>query len=488
MDMAMTQKRRNPSIYVIGVASFVSMSGYSADVTFTPSVEAGLVFTDNVDREPEQIQSVIATLGAGLKADVVGAEGYFNFDYQIRQLLYSDDNERDDLYNNLDFVAEKGLFHSGFFVDANASIQNVARSLDEDAAADIFSGNTVENQRGEIGFGYRSNPLSQIDLESRIFTRASRSGDRLGDYNGYGASVSFANGQSIKDVFWQIDASYDYKKAREDELGDTRYTALSETLGLQTIHGFSPLLRLNYENLEGTTNLNSRKTVSWGPGIRYFWHKRSYAELSYNFSEDDINPDFWAGSVNFNPTPRTRLYLEYGKRFFGDAYELLFSHRNRRVTNTISYTEEPVSFDRTNFTVGDRPEDITLVRLLDWTSTLDLRRSQYSLSVFGRQEEALTVFSENQEERSYGTRVSASHNLTRRFKVNGAYEYAKYDFERIAGANQNDDYHTLDIGGSYQHFEKLTSSFGYRYSSRQSSSSIYEYDENRLYYDVRMSF
>ncbi|MDO6498003.1 TIGR03016 family PEP-CTERM system-associated outer membrane protein [Photobacterium sanguinicancri] len=486
--MAMTRKRRNPSIYVIGVASFVSMSGYSADVTFTPSVDVGLVFTDNVDREPDKTASFITTIGAGLKADILATEGYLNFDYQIRQLLYSDSSDRDDLYNNLDFVAEKGIAHSGFFVDANASVQNVAKSLDDDAAADIFSGNTVENQRGEIGFGFRSNPLSQIDLESRVFTRVSRSGDRIGDYNGYGASVSFANGQSIKDVFWQIDASYDYKKGREDEIGDTRYTALSETVGLQTVYGFSPLMRLNYENLEGSSDLNSRKTVSWGPGVRYFWHKRSYAELSYNFSEDDVNPDFWAGSLNFNPTPRTRLYLEYGKRFFGDAYEFLFSHRNRRVTNTVSYTEEPVSFDRTNFTVGDRPEDITLVRLLDWTSTLDLRRSQYSFSLFGRQEEALTVFSENQDERSYGTRISGNHNLTRRFKINGAYEYATYDFDRLDGSNQNDDYHTFDIGGVYQHLKKLTSSFGYRYSTRQSSSSIYEYDENRFYYDLKMSF
>lgn len=487
--MAMTRKRKIPNIYVIGAAaSLISLSGYCADVVFEPSVDAGVIFTDNVDREKDKTQSVITTIGVGLRANVDTAEGFLNLDYRLRQALYSDNSDRNELFNELEFAAEKGLGYSGFFVDGNASIENVALSLDDDAAADIFSGNTVENQRAEIGLGYRSNPLSQVDLQARVFTRVSRSGDRIGDYNGYGGAVSFANGQSVKDVFWQIDASYDYKKGREDEVGDTRYTALSETIGLQTISGFSPLLRLNYENLEGSSDLNSRKTVSWGPGIRYFWHKRSYAELSYNFSEDDVNPDFWAGAVNFNPTPRTRLYLEYGKRFFGDAYEFLFSHRNRRVTNTISYTEEPVSFDRTNFTIGDKPEDIVLVRSLDWTSELNLRRSKYSLSIFGRQEEALTVFSENQEERSYGTRLRGEHNLTRRFKIDGFVEYSKYDFDRINGSNQKDDYYLLGVGGSYQHYKYVTSSFGYRHNTRRSTFAGSEYDENRLYYDLQVRF
>ena len=485
MGMTIT-KRANHKRWLWCSMALVTAHSQAADAEFSPYVSGGFTYTDNINRVAEGRQgSLISDLSAGISTDIQGADGSIDLDYELNQLFYSHDSTDNETYQTLAFAADKGIKRTGFRVDAAASIENIARADDQNANADIFSGDTIENKDASLGVSYRSNPRSKVDLTARAFTDIVNNEDDIGNYNGYGAEFSFANGESVKKLFWQIDGSYQYKESKDNN-DDTAITLFSQELGLQTLSGWVPLIRFNFEDYEGTSDADSADTLSWGPGVKYFWTKRSYLELSYNFSEDDNNSDFWAGAVHINPTPRTRLLASYDKRFYGDAYEFLLSHRSRRITNSIRYTEEAVSFDRDLFSSGSTVEEISLSRRLEWSTVLKGRRTDYELSIFHDEREALNATADEQNDEVDGIGIAVRHRLSRRFSLAGRFDYDYYQFISRTRPTQNDYYRIYELEGKYEFNKHLSSTFGVEHNNKSSSFASNSYDETRLFIDIRM--
>lgn len=463
-------------------------TGGAAEVEFIPFVGTSLVFTDNVDQaSSDRRNSLISTIDAGLSADITGNDGNLLFNYELSQLFYSHDSSENSAYQELTFNADKGLWDSGFRVDADASISNLARAIDENANADIFSGDTIESKSAEVGLNYQSNPLSSINFYGRVFTAVANYEDDIGNYDRYGGEFNFENGQRVRDIFWDIEGSYDYKNGHKGA-PNTELKILREVIGLQTIHHWSPLIRLNYEDYNGVSEADSTDALSWGPGLRYYWTKTSYLELSYNFSETDGISDFWAGSIHLNPSPRTEFFVSYDKRFFGDAYEVFFSHQTRRLTNAISYTEEATSFDRDTFTSGSDIAEFILSRKLEWTTTLEARRTDYVLTLFYNQQRPLNDNSEEKDEDGYGISMDITHELSRRLNARIGLSYEDYRFRNQAEPEQKDEYWTVAFDTNYELSKNMFGSVGYEFNQRSSSITDNEYDENRIYLEVRVEF
>lgn len=485
--MGMTiKKRANHKRWLICCVALATTRSLAADTEFTPYVGGGFTYTDNIDRTAEDRQgSLISDLSAGITTDIQGADGNIDLDYELNQLFFSHDSNENETYQTLSFAADKGISRTGFRVEAAASIENIARAVDQNANADIVSGDTIENKDASVGVSHRSNPRSKVDLTARAYTDIVNNEDDIGNYNGYGAEFSFANGESVKKLFWQIDASYQYKESKDND-DDTAITLYRQDIGFQTLSGWVPLVRFNFEDYEGTSDADSADTLSWGPGVQYFWTKRSYLELSYNFSEDDNNSDFWAGAIHINPTPRTRILAAYDKRFYGDAYELLLSHRSRRITNSIRYTEEAVSFDRDLFSSDSTVEEISLSRRLEWTTVLTGRRTDYELNIFHDEREALNATADEQNDEVDGIGIAVRHRLSRRFSLAGRFDYDYYQFISRTRPTQNDYYRIYELEGKYQINKQLTSSFGIEHNNKSSSFASNSYDETRIFIDIRM--
>lgn len=486
MDMAIIPTRVNHRWPLFFILLLVTTRSLAADVEFHPTIGGGFTYSDNINRDSQdEIGSLISKIDAGVATNIKGADGAVEFDYTLSQLFYSHESDNNETYQALTFTADKGINRSGFRLDANASIDNIARAADQNASADVISGDTIENKHANIGLNYHSNPRSKVDFSARAYTDVTNNEDDIGNYNGYGAEFNFANGATIKEFFWLIEGSYDVKDGKNSN-ADTSFTILREEFGLQTLSGWVPFLRLNYEDYEGSSDADSTDTFSWGPALRYFWTKQSYLELSYNFSEDDNNPDFWAGAINIIPSPRTRLFASYDKRFFGDAYELLLSHRSRRLTNSITYTEEAVSFDRDFFTSGTTIEEISLNRRLEWSSVLAARRTDYELSIYRDEREALNPSTENQNDEVNGIGIAVHHRLARRLTVSGRFDYDYYQFVRRSSNDQNDYYRAYELEGQYQLNRYLSTSLGLSHNNKSSSLNTNNYDETRLFVDIRM--
>lgn len=485
--MAM-KKRYQVLNYVTACSIIWANVSVAEESWFHPYVETGLLYTDNVYQSAEDPESSLVTsVEAGLYSKLIGKDGSVVLNYDIEQLLYSHDSDENDTYQRLLFLTDKKLSNTGLKFDAIATIYNIAQSNDNNANADIVSKNTIESKNAEIGLSFLSNPRDEVALNLRGYGVITDNEDDIGNYKGYGATLDFSNGLNHKVLFWDSNGLYDRKKNREDDTETTR-SYFKGALGLQTTYKLSPLVRLNYENYEGVSYLDTEETFSWGPGLRYFITQASYFELSYNFAEKGDISDYWGGAINLEPSPRLLINFSYDKRYFGDAYDFTLIHKSRKMVNTITYIEDTNNFQREFYSTDEDIEVFTLNRRLEWFTELVGRRENYGLKIFYHDQEPLKNDDTLRDETGIGASLLATYALSRRLDVSGELSYSQYNFRRPGESDQDDDYFDLVLSSSYRFYRNVFSTVKYEYNSRSSNIDSRDYDENRISIDVRMEW
>lgn len=488
MDTATVQKVRKSRACIAGILIFVSLDAL-ARTEVVPFVEGELTQTDNVDLSAsDEESSLVTSLVAGVSLQSEGNEGSASLDYSARQLFYSHDSARDSLYNELELIADKQLFsQTALRVDASAGITNIARNQRDNASDDVIRGDTIETIDADIGLSYQNNPASLSSIYARVDASTTKNEDGVGDYDNYGADVRFANGRSARTLYWLVNYNHDTNKGRDS--GEKSQSHIVQgNLGLQQVYGFSPLVNYYLEEYSGESSDDSADSSSWGPALRYYWHKRSYVEVGYNFSIDGDVEDDWSSAIHINPTSRTMIHFEYKQRFYGDAYDFSLEHTNRRVKNTISYTETVENYNRDLFLPGESIEELQLTRTLSWVSTLTMKRSSASLELRTEEEESVNNLSLNTDSESYGSTISYEHYLAQNLVANISFDFDFYEFKNTGQSSQFDYYREWELGIDYDPVESLTIGFTLEHNNRSSTSANSEYKENSINLSVRKEF
>lgn len=487
-DMAMILRTKRNRSYLLGCLLWCNL-GFAADITVTPNVEGGITYTDNIDLSASDEQSSeITSLSAGVKLESKGNDGNASLDYSIEQLYYSSDSSKNELFQELSLDADKGLlFQNRFRGDVSASITNIASDITNNASNDVSRGGTIENKSASVGFSYQTNPDGMVDLDARVDGSIDDYEDSVGNNTSYSSQLYFAQGRAVKRYFWTTNYTYE-KTLGRGTAGDTSSLTLDQELGIQSVHNLSPYVHLYYEDYSGQSSNDSADSSSWGPGVKYYLDRNSYISLGYDFALDDESSDHWRGSVVLIPTDRTRLQFDYTQRFFGDAYEFSLSHRNRRWTNEISYTEEVTNYERDLFVAGNRIEDLSLSKQLTWNSSLELRRTTFSLDMSADNQQAIRTLSSDTETDIYSIEISVSHNLSRKTTVTPSFMFENYDFQRAGTTYQKDYYRDLAFELEHDFTDEFSASMELSYTDRSSTNFASEYQENRIYVNVRKEF
>ncbi|WP_165314145.1 TIGR03016 family PEP-CTERM system-associated outer membrane protein [Vibrio ziniensis] len=483
--MAMVRRVRINRSYLICLAFFNNV-GFAADVTVKPRVEAGVTYTDNVDLTASNEQtSEIASFIAGLDIQSTGNDGNASLSYSMEQLYYSNNSDKNGLFHDLKLTADKGLFDQNRFRgNISASISNIASDITNNASSDIVNGNTVESREATVGFSYQTNPAGMVDLNASIYGSVKDYKDNVGNNHSYKGNINFTQGQDIKRYFWTTKYTYQ-KTIGHSDTNDTESMQLDQEIGLQPIHSLSPYLHLYYEDYSGQTASDSADSSSWGPGIKYYIDRYSYLSLGYEFSLDDDNSDHWRGSVVLQPSDRTNLQFEYTRRFYGDAYNLSLTHSNRRWTNTISYTEEVTNYDRDLYIEGNRIEDLSITKKLAWKSVLELRRTTFNLEIDADNQKAINTLSDDTDVDTYSSELSLNHHLSRKTSFKPSFLYEYYTFQTAGDTYQKDYYRKLSLELKHDFTKDFNASLEFSYKNRSSSNVDREYQENRVYLNVR---
>lgn len=485
MDTAMERKITKRDACLASILFVTHFSIAAAELEVTPNVEGKVTYTDNVDlSESDKDSGTVTTLAAGIEIKAKGNDGNLSLDYQADQQFYSYDSSKNELFNTLSFNADKGISQTGLKLDVSASIKNISRAIDKQANDDLISGDTIESINAESGVSFQSNKRGLSDFYTRISGAVTDNEDDIGDHDSFSTKVTYKNGQGMKDYFWLMDYSYQTNVGKDDNDRSESHE-LEEKIGTRPISGFGPFLRLFYEEYKSDGNSDEFTSATWGPGLRYYWHKNSYAELSYDFAIDDDSRDYWRGALFFKPTTRTVLDFDYTRRFYGDAYDFSLSHRNRRVTNIINYTEEIITYDRPNFIGGDDIDELTLSRKFSWETKMALRRTTASLKLSADDQESVRGTSQNRDRQIYGALVSLDYRLSRKTTTSASFNFDSYEFEKENQSNQNDYYRSWSLGLDHKLVNDLSMEIKFDYKSKSSSVSETGYVENRVNFSVR---
>lgn len=530
MDMAMAEKTSKAQLKSHGLTIaglFLSASALAGEWQFHPSLGLTETYTDNIElNQSDKQSSLVSQFIIGAAANFSSKKLQFSFAGTETLAGYSHDSELNDDYQTLLANASYSLWQDKLHVIASSSIINVSQNEAGNSLADLVSGDTAQQLNHSAGLQYNS-ANSNYALYSSFTYSLVNTEDDIGESNGYTARINSENGNAARYIFWQLDGYFSNQK--NNGFTSENYQ-LESKLGAITPYKVNPFIRFYNERVTGTlAGSNPDAIPSWGPGLRYQAAKHFIIDLSYNYVRDNTaaSDDYVAANVDWHPSPRTSLTARYAKRFFGNSYELDFSHRTRRLTNTISYHETIEAFDRNSYQeisvgeiwcpdnttdidaclpLGQSPDDnngfvsipltvlvleenneFTLNKRLAWKSLLALTRTTFTLNLSNRERENLST---NVIDDYLDARFSISRRMSARSDVTVYVNYSKnvFDKDKPDGPRQKDTYKTLSVTYNRSLASSLNAFLTLQYIDRQSNFERYTYNEARASINLTKDF
>ena len=522
---------RNNVFALSTLALAISSASNAGEFSFTPKLSLEETYSDNVElTRHNEISSLVSQ--AGILFDANYASQHLQLDWRStsKYAFFSHNHDQDDDYHTLQSNLAFTLWPNGITLTAGADISNQSRDGSQNALADIISGDTVRVERYTSGILYNVNN-SDFVIDSAANYLLTETEDGIGEQEGWQASLSSRNGVSARILFWDANGTF---QNTENNQREGEYYQAEVKVGVITPYKIIPFLRYYDENNTGNLG-GSRATESnsYGAGIRWLITPRLKFDLSYNKPVEDSTDidgneqgNYWDTLIQWQPTTRTQLSLGASERFYGDSYNAEFTHRNRRLTNSIAYTEEVQSFTRNNFnqvslgsfwcpdnfsdnfndcfvadgqtidvnnhrlvTISDVEivdDDVfSLNKNLQWTSELALPRTTFTLRINGNQRE-------NLETRVKDENVFIAFNTSRKIsgrsslKLNLSFSETHYQIGEES--ERKDRYRKYDIAYEKSMNSKLKANFNVGFINRSSENITLNYEEARVGLQITKEF
>ena len=529
MGMAMAEKISKSQLTLNGFAIaslLLSVSSLAGKWQFNPSLGLTETYTNNVElNQLDKQSSLVSQFIIG--ADAIYSSRKLQFSFAGTETLagYSHNSDLNDNYQTLRANASYSLWQDKLQVIANSSITNVSNNDTSNSLADLVSGDTVQQLNHSAGLQYNT-ANSDYALSSSFIYSLVDTEDGIGESNGYTARINSENGNAARTIFWQLDGQF---SNRENNGFTNENYQLEAKIGAITPYKVNPFVRFYNERITGGSAGSNPDTMpSWGPGLRYQVAKHFIIDLSYNYVSDNtkVTDDYVAADLDWQLSARTSIKTGYSKRFFGDSYKVDFSHRTKKLTNTLSYHETIEVFGRNNFQqiggdvwcpnnaidindclpLGETPDDtsdyqsiplsalelaedneFSLNKRLAWQSQLALARTTFTLDLSNSDREILST---GIIDNYLDARFSVTRRMSARSNVTVYVNYSKnvFDKDKPDGPRQEDTYKTLSTTYNRSLASSLNVFLTLQYLDRQSNIERYTYTEARASINLTKDF
>jgi len=523
MAMGMVQKHK---YFLVAVMLSLPSLVFANEFVFDPTVKLKETYSDNVNSSSQNKESSFVTQASlNLNTTYATHKATYNLNAEATYAAYTHDSDLNSGYISLEGNYAIQLWPNGLSLIGSASIQNSANDTSSNIYADIITADTVQISKYTSGLAYNSSN-SQYNLSSNLIYNTTETEDNIAEFSGFSAMLNSTNGNGVNHVFWELTNNY---RERENRNRTSRSYQSETKIGLITPYKINPFIR--YYDEDNSGNLGSGRNIesnSYGAGIRWLLTPKLLVDLSYNIpldkdqSENQQNDNYYDVDINWEPSIRTSLNASFSQRFYGDSYGLNFTHKNKRLTNTISYDESIQSFTRNNFMlVNDGaflcPPDLvafsfeqcfidntgevdtdnfiviprlqlveddifSLNKRLNWTSSLALGRTTLELSVQRNKRLNLSTnveglrqnidFSISRKISDYSTlKFLTEYTETNNFINSPQEQYSKYRYYKLTLNRKLNKTLSFDINLSHL--------------NRVSNPAIYVYKENRIGLEIK---
>ncbi|HUG99746.1 MAG TPA: TIGR03016 family PEP-CTERM system-associated outer membrane protein [Gammaproteobacteria bacterium] len=351
----------------------------AAEWDFTPRVEASVTWTDNVTATGDGTEEseFIYALEPGFVLGVAGPRAEASLDYSAQALWYQDNSEFDDVYHRL---LGQGLFTlvpNHFFVDGFARYdqENI------DPAGRITSGNFFRTGNRTDAAVYGLSPWYQTrigqwaETQLRYRYQAVDYGNtdvfdpRVQDSDTHAGAFWLGSPEARPGVSWR--ASVNYSRTEFESAQQFEYGQAALDVGVPV-------------------GVRSRATATVG----------LESDVATDPTEGGFDEAYWYLGYSWRPTRLQSFEVRVGDRYYGTAFELLWTRRGTRGDLSVEYTERPTTanqrlFDGEGVFSGGRPGtpriDTTpyLSKRLNGRITYELVRTVLGANVYAEKRERL---------------------------------------------------------------------------------------------------
>ncbi|TWX74070.1 TIGR03016 family PEP-CTERM system-associated outer membrane protein [Colwellia sp. C1TZA3] len=535
--MGMAHRTKLTTVFFALIYSNFTFSG---DWQFDPSINLNETYTDNVGLVARNEQSsLVSQAGVNIKTSYSAQQAKFNLSSQSNYALYSHNHELDNDYHTIASDLRLQLWPNGIVLFGTMNISNQARNRSRNALADIVSADTVQVETYNAGLEYNVSN-SDFVLDSTLGYRQTNSEDNIGNRQGVVAKLSSTNGTSARHIFWSLDHNY---QEQENNNLKGKQSQSEAIIGLITDYKINPFVRYYNEDNSGNLN-NSNRSIesnSYGLGVRWLISPRLRLDTSYNQpigDKLDIDGDeqkaYVDAAVLWQPSTRTKLSANFSERFYGNSYGLDLTHRNRRLTNTISYVEDIQTLTRNNFAANiigfyfcpntnallieecilnegdniapDNPnepddqgfvifpiQDFTLIednvfslnKTLSWNSTLTLPRTTINVNTSRQNRENLDT---RIEDELSAASVSITRKVSGRSSVSIDLSYTETSLQITTELERTDRYRRYQLNYETSLNSALSFNVAVSYLNRSSGNAPLNYEEGRISAKITKGF
>jgi uncharacterized protein (PEP-CTERM system associated) len=197
--------------------------------------------------------------------------------------------------------------------------------------------------------------LSIQGVYSEIETGESVDGTAGLDGDNTAASIQLFQGKNARNYTFNFAAQHN--NTTRTNLRDFKSSLFQGSVGISIAQNMSFILTANDEDYGNSSDTFSRTTnldsTSYGAGIQWQPRNGGMLKLTYNQLKKGENESNFVGvNLDWAFTSKTNLKFDYGKKFYGDAYSLDFSHALKSVRSTITYSEQLTSLGRLQATIN----------------------------------------------------------------------------------------------------------------------------------------
>jgi uncharacterized protein (PEP-CTERM system associated) len=298
-----------------------STTAYSAGWVLSPGVMSSISYVDNVDLSagPSTPSAYILQINPSISFQRTGSRLLLDFDYTLQNLFYSyNDPERLDneddykTYHQLATQAKAELVEKILFLDAGASYSQQNASGQDPASFDnlSLSANRSNVKTLSVSPYVRQRLGSTANVELRYrYNRFTDDVNTVNDAHIRETSLLVNNGKRFDRLGWVLTA-----QRRKIDYAEQQDTLLS-TAGM----------RFTYK-------LFSRISLLATAGHE----ENEYIQLESASTEGN----YWTAGILWNPSQRTSLSAETGRRYFGRTSAFSFNHRTKHTVWSAKYAED----------------------------------------------------------------------------------------------------------------------------------------------------
>ena len=281
---------------------------------FIPRMVTSLIFTDNValapKGAPDKESDVIIRLTPGFYSKISSRRFNSEIDYQLNNIIYVKNSERNRSLHNLDARNTLELYENHFFVDGNVRMQQQNENILGRQGDDINITGNLRNIRLYSVSPYLRERFGNFATTELRFARVLTDSDASRTFFNSQASTynaSLISGPDFRTLEWGLN----YSKQVID------FDLRTDTVRLET-----EIANVKY-------NFTRRFALTGTGGYENNTFGVAGSGIANTFSAAGSRPKGirWSAGFVWLPTPRTSLEGSVGQRFFGDTYAFDLNHR-----------------------------------------------------------------------------------------------------------------------------------------------------------------